>query len=86
MKFVFRINVQVRLPLVRIEYDNSLKMQSFCAVFNCLNRADREENKYNWRFPPVVKNNSKEGLKLSKVRRKKWLTQIFWKALFSSNF
>ena len=48
-------------------------MQSFCAVFNCSNRADREKNKSNYRFPSIVKNNGKEGLELSKVRREKWL-------------
>ena len=56
-------------------------MQSFCAVFNCSNRADREKNKSNYRFPSIVKNNGKEGLKLSKVRREKWLAQIFRKDL-----
>ena len=48
-------------------------MQSFCAVFNWSNRADREKTKSNYCFPSVVKNNGKEGLKLSKVRREKWL-------------
>ena len=32
-------------------------------------------------FPQLLKNNSKEGLKLSKVRREKWLAQIFRKDL-----
>ena len=48
-------------------------MPSFCAVFNYSNRADREKNKSNYHFPSVVKNNGKEGQKLSKVRREKWL-------------
>ena len=52
-------------------------MQNFRAVFNCSNRADREKNKSNYRFPSIVKNNGKEGLILSKVRRKKSLAQIF---------
>ena len=56
-------------------------MQSFCVVFNCLNRADRQKNKSNCRFPSIVKNNGKEGLKLSKVRRGKWFAQIFRKDL-----
>ena len=56
-------------------------MQSSCAVFNFSNRADREKNKSNYRFPSIVKNNGKEGLKLSKVRREKWLAQIFRKDL-----
>ena len=46
-------------------------MPSFCAVLNCSNRADREKDKSNYRFPSIVKNNGKEGLKLSKVRREK---------------
>ena len=56
-------------------------MPSFSAVLNCSNRADREKNKSNCFFPSVVKNNGKEGLKLSKVRREKWLAQIFGKDL-----
>ena len=56
-------------------------MQIFCAVFNCSNRADREKNKSNYRFPSIVKNNGKEGLTLSKVRREKLLAQIFRKDL-----
>ena len=56
-------------------------MASLCAVFNCLNRADREEDKSNYRFPSIVKNNGKGGLELSKVRREKWLAQIFRKNL-----
>ena len=57
-------------------------MASLCAVFNCSNRADREEDKCNYRFPSIVKNNGKGGLELSKVRRReKWLAQIFRKNL-----
>ena len=56
-------------------------MQNFRAVFNCSNRADREKNKSNYRFPSIVKNNDKEGLTLSKVRREKSLAQIFRKDL-----
>ena len=44
-------------------------MPSFCAVFNCSNRADREKGNSNYCFPSVVKNNGKEVLKFSKVRR-----------------
>ena len=51
------------------------------AVFNGSNRADREKDKSNYHFPSIVKNNRKEGLKLSKVRREKWLAQIFRKYL-----
>ena len=58
-----------------------MKMPSFCAVFNCSYRAGREKDKPNYRFPSIVKNNGKEGLKLSKVRREKWLAQIFRKNL-----
>ena len=56
-------------------------MPSFCVAFNCSNRADREKNKSNYRFPSIVKSNGKEGLKLLKVRREKWLAQIFRKHL-----
>ena len=56
-------------------------MPGFCTVFNCLNRTDREKDKSIHRFPSVVKNNGKEGLKLSKVSREKWLAQIFRKYL-----
>ena len=61
--------------------NKKLKMASFCAVFNCLNRVDREEGKSNYRFPSVLKDNGKGGLKLSKVRKEKWLAQIFKKDL-----
>ena len=57
-------------------------MPSFCAV-NYSNCANREKDKSNYRFPSIVKNNSKKGLKLSKVRREKWLAQIFRKDLTS---
>ena len=55
-------------------------MPSFCAV-NYSNCANREKDKSNCRFPSIVENNSKKGLKLSKVRREKWLAQIFRKYL-----
>ena len=48
-------------------------MSSFCAVLKCSNRAGREKDKSNYRFPSIVKNNFKKGLKISKVRREKWL-------------
>ena len=60
-------------------------MPSFCAVFNCSNRADIEKDKSNYHFLSIVKNNGKEGLKLSKVRREKWLAQIFRKDLTERN-
>ena len=56
-------------------------MPGFCAVFNCSNRADREKEKSIHRFLSIVKNNGKKRLKLSKVRREEWLTQIFRKYL-----
>ena len=56
-------------------------MASFCAVFNCSNRADREEDKSNYRFPSIFKNNGKGDFKLSKVRSEKRLVQIFTKDL-----
>ena len=62
--------------------NNTLKMLSFCGVFNCSNCADKDKDKSNYRFPSIVKNNSKEDLKLSKVRKEeKWLAQIFRKDL-----
>ena len=47
-------------------------MPSFCVVkySDCTNR---EKDKSNYHFPSVVKNSSKKGLKLSKVRRGKLL-------------
>ena len=60
-------------------------MPSFCAVLNCSNRADREKGRSNYRFPSIVKNNFREGLKLSKVRRENWLAQIFRKDLKSDS-
>ena len=57
-------------------------MLSFCAVFNCSSYADKEKDKSNYRFFSIVKNNGKEDLKLSKVRKEeKWLAQIFRKDL-----
>ena len=50
-------------------------MPSFCAVFNCSNRADREKGNSNYRFPSVVKNNGKEVLKFSRVRREERLAR-----------
>ena len=46
----------------------TLKMQIFCAVFNCSNRADRQKNKSSYLFPSIVKNNGEEGLTLLKER------------------
>ena len=57
-------------------------MLSFCAVFNCSNCVEKKKEESNYRFPSIVKNNGKEGLKLSKVRKEeKWLAQIFRKDL-----
>ena len=53
----------------------------FLAVFNCSNRADSEKDKSNCSFPLIVKNNGKEGLKLSMVRREKSLAKLFRKDL-----
>ena len=58
-----------------------MKIPGFCEVFNCSNRADREKDKSIHRFPSIVKNNGKGGQKRSKVRREKWLAQIFRKYL-----
>ena len=57
-------------------------MLSFCAVFNCSNRADKEKDKSDHRFLSIVENKGKEGLKLSKVRKEeKCLAQILRKNL-----
>ena len=62
--------------------NNTLKMLSFCGVFNCSNCADKDKDKSNYHSLSIVKNNSKEDLKLSKVRKEeKWLAQIFRKDL-----
>ena len=65
----------------KLEFENS----RFLALFNCSNNADRWKDKSNYHFPSIVKNNGKEGLKLSKVGRKKWLAQIFRKDLSGRN-
>ena len=48
--------------------NKNFKMPSFCAVFNYWNLADKVKDKSNYRFRSIVKNNGKEGLKLSKVK------------------
>ena len=53
--------------ITKWKLNKNLKLPIFCAVFNYSNRADREKNKSNYCFPSNVKNNGKEGLKLSKV-------------------
>ena len=45
-------------------------MLSFCAAFNCWNRADKEKDKSSCHFPSIVKNNDKKGLKLSQSLKK----------------
>ena len=55
-------------------------MPSFCAVFNCSNRADTEKGNSNYRFPTIGMDNEKV-LKFSKVRREEELAQIFRKCL-----
>ena len=55
------------------EFENA----RFLAVFNSSNCADREKDKSNNSFPSIDRNNSKEGLKLSKMGREKWLVEIF---------
>ena len=56
-------------------------MKIFCAVVNCSNCTNRKKNKSNYHFPSIVKNNGKEGLTLSKVRREKSLVPILRKYL-----
>ena len=58
-----------------------MKILSFCGVCNCSNRADKQKDT-NYRFPSIVKNNGRKGLKLLKVRKEeKWLAQILRKVL-----
>ena len=58
-----------------------MKILSFCGLCNCSNRADKQKDT-NYRFPSIVKNNGKKGLKLLKVRKEeKWLAQILRKDL-----
>ena len=56
-------------------------MPNFFVIFNCSNRVNREKNKSNYCFFSNVKNSGKEGLKLLKVRREKWIAQIVRKDL-----
>ena len=55
-------------------------MQSSCAVFNVQIVLTERKTSLITVFPQFKKN-GKEGLKLSKVRREKWLAQIFRKDL-----
>ena len=57
-------------------------MPSFCAV-DYSNCTKREKDKSHNRFPSIIKYNDKKGFRLSKVRREKWLAQIFRKDLTS---
>ena len=61
--------------------DNN-KVKSFSSV-NYSNCANREKDKSNYCFSSIVKNTSQKGLKLSQVRREKWLAQIFRKDFIS---
>ena len=58
-------------------------MPGFCAVFNCSNLADREKDRSIHRFPLIVKNNGKEGLKLSKLRREKSIVSSNFQEIFN---
>ena len=49
-------------------------MPRFCAVFNCSNPDE-------YHLCSIVKTNFREGLKLLKVRREKWLAEFFSKNL-----
>ena len=50
-----------------------LEYGQFLTVFNYSSRADREKDKSDYHFSSIVKNNDKEGSRLSKVRKEKLL-------------
>ena len=64
-------------------------MPSFCAVFNCSNRADREKDKSYYRLYSIVRNNGEEGLKMdsSKLQERfDWKKARKYPSLFWSLF
>ena len=60
---------------------NNLKMPSFWQYLTVQIRLTERKTKCNYHFSSIVKNDRKDGLKPSKVRRGKWLAQIFRKDL-----
>ena len=57
-----------RLQKMTRKSKRNKNLRSFRAVFNSRNCADKEKDKSNYRFPSIVKNNGKEGLKLLKAK------------------
>ena len=53
-----------------------ISMPSFCAVFDCSNRYDREKSKSYYRVPKVITHQGEQAQKLSQARREKWLSNI----------
>ncbi|KAL4232446.1 hypothetical protein ACF0H5_007139 [Mactra antiquata] len=51
-------------------------MPSFCAVFGCSNRHDREKDRSYYRLPKVIIHQGGRTAELSKARREKWLSNI----------
>ncbi|WAR11745.1 hypothetical protein MAR_025925 [Mya arenaria] len=51
-------------------------MPSFCAVFGCSNRHDRENDRSYYRLPKVITHQGEQTKKLSQDRREKWLSNI----------
>ena len=44
-------------------------MANFFAALQCSNRAERQKDKFYYRFSSIIKNNGEEGLKLSKLTK-----------------
>ena len=67
--------------IIKWKRNKNLKITRFWQYVTVQIVLTESADKSNYRFPSIVKNNGKEGLKLSKVRREKWLAQIFRKDL-----
>ena len=70
-KFMF---IDEILQIVYIR--DHISMPSFCAVFGCSNRHDREKNRSYYRLPKVINHQGEQTQKLSQARREKWLSNI----------
>ncbi|XP_013406439.1 uncharacterized protein LOC106170924 [Lingula anatina] len=51
-------------------------MPSFCAVFGCSNRRNRENDRSYYRLPKVITHQGDQTKELSQARRDKWLSNI----------
>ena len=51
-------------------------MPNFCAVYDCTNRSNREDDRSFHRIPKVGENEGEEGVKLSTERRQAWFNAI----------